>query len=395
MAITVLKKKWQDYKQIQIPPLLSIKRDLLAASKELQAQPDIQRLSPQNRKLVQQIQERTADKNKNNVTRTMAYYDFYRKHPEIHWAFLGHMVSRNGGWNMTDLKGDLLSRLLSEKERQQYFDFLERGNWLIFQDVYPQFLLYEASLQRQANLFHLLPYFHVSVFMQAIWDHFWRGRDPYLLAIALVINEQSYLEKRVIQNPKYQDTVLNTIDFHLQDLLNLNQILFPCYQADEKGSAQTLQLIGQSLHHFASLHERIMLGKRLYNLLFTDSHVLYNVVQWAETHSHTGSRKDYWPHVFNNIAESVPGIPYAKRIDDCRLKAGAARLYSPYLEHAWKNVTHADADKGDWYRDWKVIYYLINRHEELDGEISDVYCRTLETIELAIIAKEKVFHLKP
>ena len=49
------------------------------------------------------------------------------------------MVSRNGGWNMTDLKGDLYTRILSESINS-YFFFLERGNWLIFQDVYPSIL---------------------------------------------------------------------------------------------------------------------------------------------------------------------------------------------------------------------------------------------------------------
>ena len=52
----------------------------------------------------------------NNITRTKAYFDIYQKYPEIHWAFLGHMVSRNGGWNMTDLKGDFLTRLLTKKK---------------------------------------------------------------------------------------------------------------------------------------------------------------------------------------------------------------------------------------------------------------------------------------
>lgn len=42
---------------------------------------------------------------------------------EIHWALLGHMVSRNGGWNMTDLKGDLYTRILSEKDQFIFFSF--------------------------------------------------------------------------------------------------------------------------------------------------------------------------------------------------------------------------------------------------------------------------------
>lgn len=125
----------------------------------------------------------------------MAYFDFYQKHPEIHWAFLGHMVSRNGGWNMTDLKGDLLTRLLTNKERDAYFTFLERGNWLIFQDAYPQFLLYGESLKRNKPLFYLLPALDISSFMESVWNYFWKRRDSYILTIALVINEQNYLEK--------------------------------------------------------------------------------------------------------------------------------------------------------------------------------------------------------
>lgn len=111
----------------------------------------------------------------------MAYYDYYLRYPEIHWAFLGHMVSRNGGWNMTDLKGDLLSRLLSEKEHQK--------------------------------------------------------------------------------------TVLQTLEFKLQDLLSLNQILFRMRKREAREQAQA-EIAGMTLHQFASLHERIILGKRLYSLLF-------------------------------------------------------------------------------------------------------------------------------
>ena len=73
--------------------------------------------------LINHIKECTERLNKNNVTRTQAYLNFYLRHPEIHWALLGHLVSRNGGWNMTDLKGELLSNLLSGKEQQAFFFF--------------------------------------------------------------------------------------------------------------------------------------------------------------------------------------------------------------------------------------------------------------------------------
>ena len=61
-------------------------------------------------KLLKKIKDETILFNKNNVTRTKAYLDFYIRHPEIHWVFLAHMVSRNAGWNMTDLKGGFLTQ---------------------------------------------------------------------------------------------------------------------------------------------------------------------------------------------------------------------------------------------------------------------------------------------
>jgi hypothetical protein len=61
--------------------------------------------------LVAEIRHQTAVHNRNNLTRTKAYLDFYREHPELEWAFLAHMVSRNSGWNMTDLHGEWLPRL--------------------------------------------------------------------------------------------------------------------------------------------------------------------------------------------------------------------------------------------------------------------------------------------
>jgi len=135
-------------KQLFSPPLSLIKKELKKRLKVMQKSvEEVTKLSIEEQGIIHQIKEITHRLNKNNVTRTMAYLHFYSQYPEIHWSFLGHMVSRNAGWNMTDLKGDLLARLLSEKEHQQYFDFIERGNWIIFQDAFPQLLLYEQSLK--------------------------------------------------------------------------------------------------------------------------------------------------------------------------------------------------------------------------------------------------------
>ena len=168
-------KKYLVRKQPKLPKtLVKIKKELKIKEGKT---PNKQRLSLEEKKLIEKINIQTKELNINNVSRTKAYLQFYNRHPDIHWSFLGHMVSRNAGWNMTDLKGEFLSRLLTKQEQQSFFTFLERGNWLIFQDAYPQFLIYEESLKREKNLFHLLPYFHVSTFMETIWNHYWKEHN--------------------------------------------------------------------------------------------------------------------------------------------------------------------------------------------------------------------------
>lgn len=342
-------------------------------------------LTLSEKKLLNKIKGITQDHNLNNLTRTKAYLEFYLRHPEIHWAFLGHMVSRNGGWNMTDLKGEFLATLLAKEERESLFHFLERGNWLIFQDAYPQFLLYDESLRQNRPMFYLLPHLNVSIFMETVWNYFWRVRDTYILCIALVINEQSYLEQRVIQNPHYQKEVLHKIEFHLQNWLSFNQILFPSEGENVKG---------QTLHQFQSLHERILLGKRLYAILFKNKDFHRQALDWATRQPHTGSRKDYWPHLFNDVNEGTPGITYPLRLKSCRLRKGARRIYSPKLEYAWKNVSQPEAEPGDWFQHISVVDYFEDGLEMTDGEIKNDYCKTLEQLEIAALAKKTLDFLE-
>lgn len=373
--------------RLQLPENLLTIKDLLENDRR-DAILEEQYLPQTDQQLLQSIRFRTSQLNVNNLTRTKAYLDFYLAHPEIHWAFLGHMVSRNGGWNMTDLQGEFLTRLMNEQSKQDFFSFLERGNWLIFHDAYPQFLLYEESLHRNANLFYLLPYLNVSYFMEVIWNYFLKEQDTYILAIALIINEQSYLEKRIVQNPHYQEKIFQTLEFTMQDLLSFNQILFPF--SSNGNPIEKASLIGMTLHQFGSLHERIMLGKDLYRLLFHDEEQFEKVFRWASSHPHSASRKDYWPDVFNDIYETVPRKTMLQRFTSCRLKEGAPRLYSPKLSYAWADVTHPPAEQGDWFEDWRVIHYLKQDNGHKNGNIMEEYCETLERLELAAIAKKAI-----
>ncbi|HET7580081.1 MAG TPA: DUF2515 family protein [Bacillales bacterium] len=344
-------------------------------------------LSEEEKQLIFAIKQQTRKYNQNNVTRTAAYFQFYIRHPEIHWALLGHMVSRNGGWSMTDLKGELLTKLLPKRDQRAFYLFLERGNWLIFQDVYPQFLLYEQSLKTRREMFDLLPCFHVSTFIETLWRYFWNTEDRYTLAIATVINEQSYLEQRVIQHDHFKKTVTATVGFKLYDFLRFNNILFPYYG---DGNEQRALLIGDTLRHFTSLHHRILLGKRLYKLLFRHENILQGVLKWAQNHPHTGSRKDYWPDVFNDVKESDPRSLYIPRVKNCKLRKGADRLYSPPLKYAWPNMHHEAAEIKDWFSDWHIMDYLKDEEVDIDGKVFGEYCKTLEKIELAVMAKEAV-----
>lgn len=91
------------------------------------------------------------------------------------------------------------------------------------------------------------------------------------LAIATIINEQNYLEKRVIQNVQFKKTVLNSIGFKLFDFFQFNHILFPFYENDKK---QKVLLFGDTMKHFTSLHERILIGKDCTHYYF-EIHMLY------------------------------------------------------------------------------------------------------------------------
>ncbi|MGV6976042.1 DUF2515 domain-containing protein [Bacillus toyonensis] len=366
--------------------LFDVKNELKQKSKLIHSD-TMYTLTKEEQFIINNIKIQTEQLNKNNVTRTRAYYQFYIRYPEIHWSLLGHMVSRNGGWNMTDLKGDLYTKLLSEKDQITFFSFLERGNWLIFQDVYPQFLLYEQSVKKAKKLFHLLPHLNVSTFMETMWNDFWKTGNKKTLAIATIINEQNYLEKRVIQNAHFQKTVLNSIGFKLFDFFQFNHILFPFY---ENNTNQKTLLIGDTMKHFTSLHERILIGKRLYSLLFRDTHILSQIIYWAEHHPHTGSRKDYWPHLFSSVNESFSREFYKRRIKKCQLRSGAYRIYSPALIYAWRDMKHEEVESEDWFTDWQVVNYLVDKEENMNGKITEDYCKTLEKIELAILAKKNV-----
>lgn len=341
-------------------------------------------------KLMEEIRLETARANLNNCTRTESYLTIYRLYPELHWALLAHMVSRNGGWNMTDLRGELLPRIMSPQRAKSIFQFLETANSYIFQDAYPQLRLYVESRKQKRSLFHLLPSFNISHFMLPFWEQFLQTQDSSLLTIALIVNEQHYIEERVIQNNYFMKHVLDTVIFQTQALMQLNQVVFP-YHTEVLTQAQQsypYRLTGLVIEDFSSIHERIEVGKRLYAMLFGYEDVLQGVQQFALHKKHTGSRVDYWPQLFANIRKAPPSTSYTEKLDGCQLISSAAPLYSPTLSQAWPNITIEPPEPKDWFQNMEVMRYFHNLHRPHSFDMTNEFCFGLNKTELAVLAGE-------
>jgi hypothetical protein len=295
----------------------------------------------------------------NNVTRTAAYWRIFASHPELHWALLAHMVSRNGGWSMTDLKGHWLPQLLDERMASSIFKLLEACNSLIFGDAYPQLRLYSESKRAGRGLSHLLSRFGVSAFMRPFWDRFRLDGNSVLLTEALIVNEQHYIQSRVVEDDFYKHSVFDTLTFRSQPLLQLNQIVFPLRSVKrwETDPGKPPRLVGRVLEHFEDLRERIEFGKCLYGILFGYPEVLRGVTAFAAEVSHTGSRQDYWPGIFT--ADRKGKADASSAITDKGVGSQQPSLwFSPALSDAWTDQPFVTASKHDWLDGSDPVRYL-------------------------------------
>ncbi|MBN3525471.1 DUF2515 family protein [Paenibacillus apiarius] len=316
-------------------------------------------LSAEDTMLLRHIRNSVRMANRNNVTRTAAYGRIYQAYPELHWAFLAHMVSRNSGWNMTDLQGEWLPRIMSAKHRQWTYRFLERANALIFHDAYPQLLLYAASRREGKSLFHLLPAFGVSAFMTPFWDSFWVQPNSSLLTTALIINEQNVIEGRVVQHSDYREHVIDKWDFRLHGWMQMNQVIYPLGIPSSQ-EREAVPLVGLNLENFSDLNERIAFGRKLYALLFHTPEIYGGALRYMRAVPHTGSRSDYWPHIFS-IKASVPEhatLPIAHR------------AYSPSLTDVWQDEPYAPIEPGDWFVDDRMLKHLQPARPPLNADMS-------------------------
>lgn len=331
--------------------------------------------------LIADIRRKTAIANRNNVTRTASYLQFYLQHPEIEWALLAHLVSRNSGWNMTDLHGEWLPHIMSEKQRIHFFMFLERCNWLIFHDAYAQLLLYAEMKQSSSDLTSLLPKLGVSTFMVPIWQQFLQNGDKKRLTWALIVNEQQYIQQRVVFQTFFQQQVLNSFLFQAQSVLSLNHVLFP-YRAQPDDPIP--RLVGIDVHRFPDVERRILTGKTLYHLITVDKSRYKKMIQWATEVSHTGSRADYWPHLFHFSPTADRQSKYQKRFNKGKLLPHQPKLYSPKLTAVWPDTEQPAADGTDWYQGEEKWLDFLQPDELLPTITEEEYREGLQLVDTGI-----------
>ncbi|AOZ94604.1 hypothetical protein LPB68_07105 [Paenibacillus crassostreae] len=352
--------------------------------------PQIFSITERDNNILQEIRMATIAANQSNITRTQAYLECYKAYPELHWALLAHMVSRNGGWNMSDLKGGLMSDLMERSLKDNLYRMLERCNALIFQDAYPQLQLYMYSKQYGCSLFHLLPHFHVSTFMNAFWNSFWLERNSALLAVGLIINEQHYIEGRVVRQSFFQKNIFKNMTYQINHLAHVNQILFPLSKMipspmnERHVPSPSPGIVGLVLENFLNIEERINLGKSLYGLLFGYTDVLNQVTAYAQDTIHHGSRSEYWPELFTPDKETAvnSSIESSQLLDHEWLSVGQ-RIYSPTLEEVWFDMPYDPIPRYDWLKDKNVIQYISKPRRPFLIEISHNHRAALQKTALA------------
>lgn len=328
--------------------------------------------------LARQLAERPRY-NADNLTRTAFYLAYWKAHPEVMWALLAHLVSRNAGYQMTDLRrhiercqrgrrwlaqlgGRFAAATHAEHAFGQLVRFLEAGNYLIFHDAYPQLVAYAAAKQAYlatgcasaADAIDDVAADGVEPAIRRAWKQFFqegtrcgffarmsdgeRRTAPVVvrMALASVVNEQSYLEDRLLAPaegaPRYVDgQVPFKLWFDAAATLGLTRLVFPVAAPEAPHRAERLLVhvlcagkdtpppgpwwstrplfAGPPGPSFASLRTRIDVGRALYfGLFMIDPERAAGVERWAvHGPAHTGERSVYDPSGYAPMSRR-PGL---------------------------------------------------------------------------------------
>lgn len=300
--------------------------------------------------IIKQIKYYTSKWNMDNISRTKAYFAFYKLHPEIKWTFLASMVSRNAGWNMCDLEGPILQNTLSPSFRKTLFLIYETANYLIFQDAFPQLLLYHYSTKINRSLFNLHNFFSISNFMKTEWEVFWREQNEERLMTSLIINEQNIIQKPVIEDAFFSEKVFNSFIFIFQDFMHFNSVLFPTTGG---------QLHGATVSRFKKLGSRIYLGKSLANILFSNEYPKF--YHFAKNVEHTGSRADYERFFLSKTHRNTPYLRMVYPVIKHPTMPNINWEMNRKVKRNWRLPVRANTNSNltDWYKQKQLQLKLL------------------------------------
>ena len=237
-------------------------------------------------------------RNVDNVARTESYlelYAFTREHPpELPWLLMAHLVSRNGGYLMSDVARQLGRRdgVFTPAALEQLFLFLERANFLIFWDAWhhvTHYLLGGAEALAPPR---------TSRFMVDAWRRFDSGPQPdddtraRDLVRDLVTNEQNLIERRVVHGARF--AAARAIVSFAEATSSDKPLSLPLTSAEIR--------VGE----FARLERRIATGWRIYDEVLADPARRADIFAWARARPHDGSRSAYGGRAGPRIRDAWP-----------------------------------------------------------------------------------------
>lgn len=232
------------------------------------------------------------ERNRDNVARTESYLELYAwtraNPPELPWVLMAHLVSRNAGYFMTDLRRVIDDRRTHEDAKpifENLFFLLERANFLIFWDAWHHVLTHRLDRP-------LVPG-RTTQFMRDAWARFDRQPDERALVLDLVHNEQHFIERRVAHNPRFARGLVAAVGLELTG--NDQALHFP-------GLPDVEIKVGR----FRDVARRIDAGRRIFDEAVADRRQRDALFVWCSKHPHTGARsviggkyslalRDAWP----------------------------------------------------------------------------------------------------
>jgi Protein of unknown function (DUF2515) len=230
-------------------------------------------------------------RNVDNVARTESYLELYAvsrgQGTELPWLLMAHMVSRNAGYLMCDLGSALHDQRTRRTPTvtgviENVMAMLERANFLIFYDAWHHVNVHLLGRQQQPG--------RTSAFMRAAWIRHQTALSRAQGAVAdrtierelvmdLVHNEQHFIERRVVHNPRFA-AGLATVEM-IEREGREKPMHFPIGESDIRVGG------------FADLTRRVATGARIFDELLADRSKRDAIYAWARTHAHTGSRQVY------------------------------------------------------------------------------------------------------